>query len=76
MTSYPQTTWWSLALSEEVTARKPLSVDIGDQPIVMWRDTAGVARAGGPVPASSRAPVARLRARQRLDPVRLSRLEL
>lgn len=33
--------WWALALSEEVTAKAPLSVDIGDQPIVLWRDQQG-----------------------------------
>jgi nitrite reductase/ring-hydroxylating ferredoxin subunit len=37
--------WWTLALSEEVTDKKPLSVDIGDQPVVLWRDKQGVARA-------------------------------
>src|SRR3546814_18718904 len=38
-------TWWSVALTEEITADKPLSVDIGDQHLVLWRDEAGVARA-------------------------------
>jgi nitrite reductase/ring-hydroxylating ferredoxin subunit len=37
--------WWTVALSEEVTARKPLAIDIDDQPVVLWRDAAGVARA-------------------------------
>lgn len=37
--------WWSVARSEDVTAQKPLAVDIGDQPVVMWRDTTGAARA-------------------------------
>lgn len=37
--------WWSVARSEEVTAKKPLAVDIGNQPVVIWRDNAGVARA-------------------------------
>ena len=37
--------WWSLARSEEVTSHKPLSVDIGDQPVVLWRDNQGIARA-------------------------------
>ncbi|MGA2343685.1 MAG: Rieske 2Fe-2S domain-containing protein, partial [Steroidobacteraceae bacterium] len=38
-------TWWALALSEEVTDEKPLSVDIGDRPVVLWRDLKGHARA-------------------------------
>jgi nitrite reductase/ring-hydroxylating ferredoxin subunit len=38
-------TWWALALSEEVTDKKPLSVDIGDRPVVLWRDLKGHARA-------------------------------
>ena len=37
--------WWAVARSEEVTSSKPISVDIGDQPIVLWRDHQGVARA-------------------------------
>lgn len=37
--------WWTVALSDEVTDRKPLAVDIGDQPVVLWRDKQGVARA-------------------------------
>ncbi len=37
--------WWAVARSEEVTSQKPLSVDIGDQPIVLWRDNQGIARA-------------------------------
>lgn len=39
------TGWWPVALSEEVKADKPLNVDIGDQPVVLWRDTQGIARA-------------------------------
>jgi nitrite reductase/ring-hydroxylating ferredoxin subunit len=38
-------TWWAVARSEEVTDKKPLSTDIGDQPVVVWRDKAGIARA-------------------------------
>jgi nitrite reductase/ring-hydroxylating ferredoxin subunit len=38
-------TWWAVALSEEVTGDKPLSVDIGDRPVVLWRDLKGHARA-------------------------------
>jgi nitrite reductase/ring-hydroxylating ferredoxin subunit len=37
--------WWPVARSEEVTAKTPLSVDIGDQPVVLWRDAAGIPRA-------------------------------
>ena len=28
-------TWWAVARSEEVTSSKPISVDIGDQPVVL-----------------------------------------
>src|ERR1700722_13940869 len=38
-------TWWAVARSEEVTGKKPLSVDIGDRPVVLWRDLTGHARA-------------------------------
>jgi nitrite reductase/ring-hydroxylating ferredoxin subunit len=38
-------TWWAVARSEEVTGKKPLSVDIGDRPVVLWRDQNGHARA-------------------------------
>jgi nitrite reductase/ring-hydroxylating ferredoxin subunit len=38
-------TWWAVARSEEVTGDKPLSVDIGDRPVVLWRDLEGLARA-------------------------------
>lgn len=38
-------TWWAVARSEEVTSAKPINVDIGDQPIVLWRDAAGIVRA-------------------------------
>ncbi len=37
--------WWVVARSAEVTAQKPLSVDVGDQPVVLWRDAQGAARA-------------------------------
>jgi nitrite reductase/ring-hydroxylating ferredoxin subunit len=37
--------WWAVARSEEVSAKKPLSVDIGTQPVVLWRDSTGVVRA-------------------------------
>ena len=40
-----QKIWWAVARSEEVTARKPLAVDIGEQPVVLWRDAQGTARA-------------------------------
>jgi nitrite reductase/ring-hydroxylating ferredoxin subunit len=38
-------TWWAVARSEEVTSAKPINVDIGDQPIVLWRDQQGSVRA-------------------------------
>jgi nitrite reductase/ring-hydroxylating ferredoxin subunit len=38
-------TWWAVALSEEVRSDKPLSVDIGDRPVVLWRDLKGHPRA-------------------------------
>jgi nitrite reductase/ring-hydroxylating ferredoxin subunit len=37
--------WWAVARSEEVTRAKPLNVDLGDQPIVLWRDAEGAPRA-------------------------------
>jgi len=37
--------WWALARSEEVTSAKPINVDLAEQPIVLWRDAEGVARA-------------------------------
>ena len=37
--------WWAVARSEEISAEKPFNVDIGDQPIVLWRDTDGIVRA-------------------------------
>lgn len=40
-----QNTWWAVARSEEVTGDKPINVDIGDQPIVLWRDAQGIVRA-------------------------------
>lgn len=40
-----EASWWAVARSEEVTGTKPINVDIGDQPVVLWRDAAGVARA-------------------------------
>ena len=45
MTNHVSAMWWTLALSEEVTDKKPLDVDLGDQPIVLWRDTHGAVRA-------------------------------
>jgi nitrite reductase/ring-hydroxylating ferredoxin subunit len=38
-------TWWAVARSEEVGCEKPINVDIGDQPVVLWRDAGGVVRA-------------------------------
>jgi nitrite reductase/ring-hydroxylating ferredoxin subunit len=37
--------WWAVARSEEVHGNKPINVDIGDQPIVLWRDKGGIVRA-------------------------------
>jgi nitrite reductase/ring-hydroxylating ferredoxin subunit len=45
MTSRAGPLWWTLARSEEVTDKKPLAVDLGDQPVVLWRDKQGIARA-------------------------------
>jgi len=45
MTSRSESPWWTIALSEEVTDKKPLAVDLDDQPIVLWRDKQGIARA-------------------------------
>ena len=33
--------WWAVARTEEVAATKPINVDIGDQPVVLWRNQAG-----------------------------------
>jgi len=51
--------WWVVASSEEVTAKKPLSTDIGDQPLVLWRDAGGVARALEDRCPHRRAPLSR-----------------
>lgn len=40
-----QDAWWAVARSEEVTSAKPINVDIGDQPVVLWRDQRGAAHA-------------------------------
>jgi len=37
--------WWAVARSEEIHADKPMNVDLGDQPVVLWRDKAGSAHA-------------------------------
>ena len=37
--------WWAVARSEEVTGSKPINVDLGDQPIVLWRDAERAVRA-------------------------------
>lgn len=37
--------WWAVARSEELSSSKPINVDIGDQPVVLWRDADGIARA-------------------------------
>jgi nitrite reductase/ring-hydroxylating ferredoxin subunit len=51
--------WWAVARSEEITAKQPFSVDIGDQPLVLWRDEAGVARALEDRCPHRRAPLSR-----------------
>lgn len=51
--------WWKVALSEEVTAKKPLAVDIGGQPVVLWRDQNGIARALEDRCPHRRAPLSR-----------------
>jgi len=51
--------WWKVARSEEVTATKPLAVDIGDQPVVLWRDAQGLARALEDRCPHRRAPLSR-----------------
>jgi len=45
MADTQQDMWWAVARSEEVTSAKPLAVDIGDQPVVLWRDNQGIVRA-------------------------------
>ena len=37
--------WWAVARSEEIGNDKPVNVDIGDQPVVLWRDNMGTVRA-------------------------------
>ncbi len=59
MASRVASIWWTLARSEEVTPKKPLSLDIGGQPVVMWRDTAGIARALEDRCPHRRAPLSR-----------------
>ena len=51
--------WWAVARSEEVTAKKPLSADIGMQPLVLWRDNSGIARALEDRCPHRRAPLSR-----------------
>lgn len=51
--------WWKVARSEEVTSTKPLAVDVGDQPVVLWRDANGVARALEDRCPHRRAPLSR-----------------
>ncbi|WP_068073424.1 Rieske (2Fe-2S) protein [Novosphingobium lentum] len=51
--------WWKVARSEEVTSAKPLAVDIGDQPVVLWRDAQGIARALEDRCPHRRAPLSR-----------------
>lgn len=51
--------WWKVARSEEVTPDKPLAVHLGDQPLVLWRDQANVARALEDRCPHRRAPLSR-----------------
>ncbi len=51
--------WWTVARSEEVTSKKPLSSDIGNQELVLWRDAAGIARAMEDRCPHRRAPLSR-----------------
>lgn len=51
--------WWKVALSEEVTATKPFAIDVGDQPVVLWRDAQGIARALEDRCPHRRAPLSR-----------------
>lgn len=51
--------WWKVALSEEVTSTKPLAVDVADQPVVLWRDAQGIARALEDRCPHRRAPLSR-----------------
>lgn len=37
--------WWAVARSEELSQTKPINVDLGNQPVVLWRDAQGTARA-------------------------------
>lgn len=55
----PSPQWWAVARSEEVSGAKPLSVDIGEQPIVLWRDKNGIARALEDRCPHRRAPLSR-----------------
>lgn len=55
----PSNAWWSVARSEEVTGDKPINVDIGDQPVVLWRDAGGIARALEDRCPHRRAPLSR-----------------
>ena len=43
--SMAEEVWWAVARSEEVSGERPINVDLGDQPIVLWRDANGVVRA-------------------------------
>lgn len=59
MTTRMSNIWWAIARSEEVTAKKPFAVDIGDQPVVLWRDTQGAVRALEDRCPHRRAPLSR-----------------
>jgi len=51
--------WWAVARSEEVSDAKPFSADIGEQPLVLWRDKHGIARALEDRCPHRRAPLSR-----------------
>lgn len=51
--------WWKVAHSEEVTSARPLAIDIGDRPVVLWRDAQGIARALEDRCPHRRAPLSR-----------------
>jgi len=51
--------WWKVALSEDVTSTKPIAVDVGEQPVVLWRDAQGIARALEDRCPHRRAPLSR-----------------
>jgi nitrite reductase/ring-hydroxylating ferredoxin subunit len=55
----PSSLWWAVARSEEISDAKPFSADIGEQPLVLWRDKHGIARALEDRCPHRRAPLSR-----------------